>query len=89
MPLRGVLVTLHRQRQALADQRFEDRARAVDRTMVDHGEAVEDPEVVANERLDDVGLVTHHGDAGETHANQRTASRAAFTASARYHTAAA
>ena len=55
------------QRQPFGLQPGENLTRPVQRTVVGDGEPVQHPEVMADEGLDDIGLVAHHRNAEQTH----------------------
>jgi hypothetical protein len=63
----GLVVVTDLQRQSLAPQIRQDLCRAIERAVVDDREAIEDVEGVADVADHNVGLVSHHGHAPESH----------------------
>ena len=67
LPVSGIRVMHHPQRQAFGLQLGKDAGGAVERTVIDDEQSVDDTQVVPHEGLDDIGLVPHHRYAEKPH----------------------
>ena len=67
LPVSGIRVMHHPQRQAFGLQLGKDAGGAVERTVIDDEQSVDDAQVVPHEGLDDIGLVAHHRYAEKPH----------------------